>query len=120
MKKQKAVLEKVHAHGNEMVKKLEEAQRLLHDNKIEAAMDSLESAMTNFQTVNTSLTPLAKKLSVKPLADKGMGVQDGLSHLVIACDKGEYGKAKEISQFTLMPRAKKWRDELNVLLAPHI
>ena len=120
MEKYIEVMERLAELTGTIVDGLKHIQKLLGESKFEETMNLLENVVSAFASIEKSIVPVKGKLEKHDIDSKSKNVQEALNLVVSAYELGNYGKAQEILQFTLVPLANKWKEELEKAFYPYI
>jgi hypothetical protein len=84
----------------------------LNDGHFEDTIYLFEDAVEAFSVIERSLNVIPKDILNKDLSELTAKVKDAIELIVSAYELKDYAKAKEILQFSLIPRCKKWNEAL--------
>jgi len=105
LKRSTELLETVHEGLLHILKRL-------NDGHFEDTIYLFEDAVEAFSVIERSLNVIPKDLLNEDLGELTVKVKDAIELTVDAYELKDYAKAKEILQFSLIPRCKKWNEAL--------
>ncbi|PSL48600.1 hypothetical protein B0H94_104201 [Salsuginibacillus halophilus] len=89
----------------------EHAKKLLDSETPEHSVPLLEDVSRALQAVQSALGQIDPQVfDAAQIVEEGERVDAALSHVADALQAETYGSAKEVMQFTLLPRLNAWRD----------
>ncbi|MFB4165226.1 hypothetical protein ACE1TI_15790 [Alteribacillus sp. JSM 102045] len=112
MEKQLPVIQKVLELSETMGEGLQHIQYLLNEGKIESALPLFEDVIYAFSVSEQSLQPVIESQHFDTIQAQHHTFRESLQYIVTILEKGEFEKGKEVLQFTLLPRWKKWSSTL--------
>ncbi|MCM3714653.1 hypothetical protein [Halalkalibacter oceani] len=92
----------------------------LHEGRVEQSLPLFEDVMTAYAVLERSLFPVFTEL--KSDAEKGelIKLRQSLEMILTGYEEQEYGRVKEVIQFTALPKVKQVKSGLEQLFSPFL
>lgn len=99
---------------------LQHIQKLLSEGKHEQSVFMFEDVLQGFATIERTIAPAVKELYNESIPAKQAEFSQAADLVVTAYEEKNYAKVQEVLQFTLVPRFKKLKAELEQAFNPYI
>ncbi|WP_066290399.1 hypothetical protein [Bacillus sp. FJAT-29937] len=95
-------------------------QKLLSEGKSEQSVFMFEEVLQAYATIERNIEPVVNELNNESISAKQAEFSHTANLVVTAYEEKNYAKVKEIIQFTLVPRYKRLKEELELAFNPFI
>ncbi len=92
----------------------------LNEGQFEQSVILFEDVMTAYAVLERSVTPVLAELTGEEVTVQFTKLRQSLELTVSAYEQNEFGRVKELIQFTLLTRVQKVEDELSHAFAPYV
>lgn len=99
---------------------LQHTKKLLSEGKHEQSVFIFEDILQAFATIGRTIAPVLKELNNESISLKQAEFSQAADLVVTGYEEKNYTKVQEILQFTLIPRFKKLKEELEQTFNPYL
>lgn len=99
---------------------LQYIQKLLSEGKSEQSVFMFEDVLVGYTTIGRTIEPVVIELNNESISAKQAKFIDTANLVVTAYEVKNYAKVQEILQFTLVPRFKRLKEELEHAFHPFV
>lgn len=99
---------------------LQNIQRLLNEGKHEQSVFMFEDVLQAFATIGGTIAPALKELNNESISLQQAEFSQAADLVVTGYEEKNYTKVQEILQFTIIPRFKKLKEELEQTFNPYL
>ncbi|WP_100405451.1 hypothetical protein [Bacillus solitudinis] len=84
----------------------------LNEGKYEQSILLFEDVLVAYVSVEKSLSPLVTSVETESISSSMQTLKENFEQIVVSFEQKQYGKVKEIIQFTVLPMVQKVRKQL--------
>ncbi|MCF8009864.1 MAG: hypothetical protein K9L17_03520 [Clostridiales bacterium] len=114
------IMKKITELAETCLEGLEYIKSKLKQGEFDSTMMMFHDSADAFYQMHRSIQPVLEKLPDNNLESMSDSLHDIIELVVSTYEQGNRGKVMEILQFTLVPRYKKWKAELNNTFSPYL
>jgi hypothetical protein len=99
---------------------LEHIQKLLGEGKVDYSILLFEDTVQAFSMIETSVEGFPSETVLEELPLLTDNVRNAIQLIVSAYESKNYAKVQEVLQFSLLPKYKKWKNNLNKMFNSYL
>ena len=120
MEKHIEVMKKSLELSETILEGLQHIQKLLNEGKNEQSVFMFEDALEAYTAISTTIEPVINELNNESISAQQAAFSQAADLVVTAYEEKNYAKVQEILQFTLVPRFKKLKEQLEEAFKPYV
>ena len=120
MEKHIEVMKKSLELSETILEGLQHIQKLLSEGKSEQSVFMFEDVLEAYTAISATIEPVINELNNESISAQQAAFSQAADLVVTAYEEKNYAKVQEILQFTLVPRFKKLKEELEQAFKPYV